>query len=115
MQLFGAIYFLAINNFMGNFFNSVLVFQAERPVFLREYSNRMYGVFSYYIAKSIMDFPVLVLTNVIGVLITYFIVNFERTPQQFFLHFLSLLMNNMTAQAIGTFLSSIFESQLGAT
>jgi hypothetical protein len=36
MQTFGVLFFLTMNNFMGNFFSSILVFQAERPVFLRE-------------------------------------------------------------------------------
>ena len=36
MEMFGGLYFMAMNAFMGNFFNAILLFQAERPVFLRE-------------------------------------------------------------------------------
>ena len=36
MEMFGGLYFMTMNAFMGNFFNSILLFQAERPVFLRE-------------------------------------------------------------------------------
>lgn len=36
MEVYGAIYFVSINQFMGNFMNVILVFQGERPVFLRE-------------------------------------------------------------------------------
>jgi hypothetical protein len=35
-EVYGAIYFISINQFMGNFMNTILVFQGERPVFLRE-------------------------------------------------------------------------------
>lgn len=35
-EIFGAIFFASTNNFMGNMFNTLLVFQQERPVFLRE-------------------------------------------------------------------------------
>jgi hypothetical protein len=55
MELFGGIYFVSINTFMSNFFNAILTFQSERPVFLREQANRMYGVFPYYMTKIMAD------------------------------------------------------------
>lgn len=115
MQVYGTIFFLSMNNFMGNFFNSILVFQSERPVFLREQSNRMYSVFSYYLAKSIMDLPALFVATISGTLISYFILKLQYTPEQYFLHMSTLLMNNIAAQSIGLFLSSIFESPVAAT
>ena len=63
MELFGAFFFAAVNFFMGNMFNAILVFQAERPVFLREQANKMYGVFPYFMAKTLMDTPMLVFSN----------------------------------------------------
>lgn len=72
MEVFGAFFFAAVNFFMGNLFNAILVFQAERPVFLREQANKMYQVLPYFMAKTLMDTPMLVFTPILGFLVTYF-------------------------------------------
>lgn len=112
--MFGGLYFLSTNYFMGNFFNAILVFQAERPVFLREQANKMYSVFPYYITKISVDMPVLMLTTLIGTLITYFIINLQVTAEQFFLHYLAVFLLANAAQSFGYILSSIFESETAA-
>lgn len=81
MQVYGAIYFMVMNNFFGSFMNSILIFQQERPVFLREQSNKMYGVFSYYLSKSIMDFPFLFIATIVGCSISYFAIGLEYTAE----------------------------------
>jgi hypothetical protein len=48
-------------------------------VFLREQANKMYGVFPYFMAKTLMDTPMLLLTPVLALIITYFANEFERT------------------------------------
>lgn len=42
MELYGGLFFVGTNVFMGNLMNTILVFQRERPVFLREQANKMY-------------------------------------------------------------------------
>lgn len=71
MDMFGGIYFIGTNIFMGNFFNAILVFQSERPVFLREQANHMYRVLPYYVSKVAVDTPVLMTTPMVASLITY--------------------------------------------
>lgn len=75
----------------------------------------MYSVFSYYFAKTIMDMPPLIVATIVGTLISYFILTLQFTPEQYFLHAATLLMNNLCAQSMGLFLSSIFESPVAAT
>jgi len=53
MEVLGCLFFQAVNMFMGNMFNAILVFQAERPVFLREQANKMYSPTAYYLAGII--------------------------------------------------------------
>lgn len=79
MQLFGALYFLCTNYFMGNFFNAILVFQSERPVFLREQASKMYRVFPYYCTKVLVEIPVVIFATLIGTLITYWFMGLENT------------------------------------
>jgi ATP-binding cassette subfamily G (WHITE) protein 2 len=52
--------------------NVILIFPDERPVFLREQANKMYSVLPYFIAKNIMDIPVLLITPLSTSLINYF-------------------------------------------
>jgi len=46
---------------MGQIYNPMqsvlLLFIEEKPVFLREYASKTYGVWSYYISKSIVEAP----------------------------------------------------------
>lgn len=48
MELYGGLFFVGTNVFMGNLMNTILVFQRERPVFLREQANKMYSVGPYF-------------------------------------------------------------------
>ena len=41
-------------------------------MFLREQANKMYGVLPYFIAKNIMDIPVILITPMLTALINYF-------------------------------------------
>jgi hypothetical protein len=53
----GAMFFISINQVMMSMFSVLLTFSAEREVFLREYSNRTYGIIAYYTSKSIVEIP----------------------------------------------------------
>jgi ABC-type multidrug transport system permease subunit len=66
---------------MNSLLPSVLVFIDERPVFLREQSNQMYGVVPYCITKMIVELPILIITPLLMTLVVYFAVGFERTFQ----------------------------------
>lgn len=79
MQINGALFFITVNMFMGNMFNALLVFQNERPVFLREQSNKTYNVGPYYLAKTLADAPVLLFTPFLANLLTYFSIGLEMT------------------------------------
>jgi ABC-2 type transporter len=57
---------------MQNMMGTILTFQEERPVFLREQANKMYTVAAYYIAKVAVETPILSLTPMIFAVIVYF-------------------------------------------
>merc|ERR1712187_510734 len=50
-----------------------LTFPSERPVFLREYAAHQYGVLPYFISQTFVEMPVVLGTNVVTFLISYFI------------------------------------------
>lgn len=78
-NFYSTIFFLSINTFMVNFFNTLIVFQLERPVFMREQSNKMYSVFAYFMAKNVAELPISLLNPFLLVLIIYFAFGFEHS------------------------------------
>lgn len=106
---------MSINMFMGNMMNAILVFQGERPVFLREQSNKMYNVGPYFLAKTLADAPLLFLTPLISTLITYFGINLHRSWDSILCFYLGLVNIAFCASSIGYLLSSAFESETTAT
>lgn len=68
----GAMFFMAIATFMPPYMMTNVTFQTERPVFLREQANKMYGVIPYYLAKLFSDVPGFLIVPTAFVAITYF-------------------------------------------
>jgi hypothetical protein len=73
-------------------YNTILLFQSERPIFQREQANKMYGVFPYYMAKVIIDIPVMLITSFISSFIVYFGLWLEISFSQFLKYYLVLIL-----------------------
>jgi len=114
MEVQGTLFFLSVNGFMGAFSNTLLVFQGERPVFLREYANKMYRVFPYFLAKIIVDTPMLIISPAVGALITYWVLDLHNSFQGFMGYLIAQVLVHLVASAIGYFISAIFENETTA-
>jgi ABC-type multidrug transport system permease subunit len=77
---------------MGNIQGTILTFQPERPVFLREQANKMYSVGTYYLAKTLIETPVLLLSPMVFTLIVYFGIGLTVTGFQFGFFYLILVL-----------------------
>lgn len=73
----GALFFWCVILFMGNMFNIILIFQTERPVFLREQANQMYTIRAYYLAKNMIETPPALLVPTGYMLMMYWTVGFD--------------------------------------
>lgn len=111
----GCLYFANTSLMMQYFFSTILVFQRERPVFLREQSNLMYDVMPYYLAKVALEMPVLIVGPLLMQLEIYWSVKFEPGAQAWFSMYLALMMTAQNASALGYFLSACFSSMEQAT
>ena len=83
---------MTINQTMMNMMGTILTFQAERPVFLREQANKMYSVSAYYVAKIAAETPVLAFTPMVFAIIVYFKIGLSITASQFFYFYLIVLL-----------------------
>lgn len=61
----GANFFILVNQFMTWLFGSVLTFQLEREVFLREQANNLYSPYAYFVAKNTVETPFAILAPLI--------------------------------------------------
>jgi hypothetical protein len=73
----GSVLSLSIAAMMGAAQPTILTFPSERPVFLREYAAKQYGVIQYFVSKSVVELPVVFLTSVVMFLITYWVMGFH--------------------------------------
>lgn len=107
----GAVFFWCTILFMGNMFNVVLIFQAERPVFLREQANQMYTIRAYYLAKNMIETPPALVLPTLSLLIIYWSVGFSQinNPEEFFQILLVGFLLINCAIGYGYFVSAAFK------
>eukprot|EP00347_Sterkiella_histriomuscorum_P009468 403341097 len=111
MGLAGFLFFSCINQTMMNLMGCLLIFQEERPVFLREQANKMYNVAPYFLAKVGVELPIQIFTPLLWWIVCYFGVGLTVTAEQFFYAYLINFMLVLCASSFGYFLSSIFNQE----
>lgn len=62
---------------MSNMFGTILVFQAEREVFLRENANQMYSISAYYLSKNLIELPTSIIFPGVQLAICYWAVGYR--------------------------------------
>ncbi|KAM5583255.1 ABC transporter G family member 31-like [Rosa sericea] len=92
MMVMGALYsaclFLGVNNA-----SSVQpIVSIERTVFYREKAAGMYSPFAYAAAQGLIEIPYIAVQTIVYGVITYFMVNFERTITKFLLYILFMFL-----------------------
>uniref|UniRef100_A0A7S2JVU6 ABC transporter domain-containing protein n=1 Tax=Zooxanthella nutricula TaxID=1333877 RepID=A0A7S2JVU6_9DINO len=73
----GALTMLAISSIFGSAQPLLLTFSSERPVFMRESAGNMYGVVPYFLSKTMIEVPLLLLTNILSWLVAYWLMGFH--------------------------------------
>jgi len=74
----------------------------------------MYGVLPYFIAKNIMDIPIVLITPMLTSLINYFAFGLYLSFSQFAMFYVVLLLVCLSAVSMGYFISSSFEDDIVA-
>jgi ABC-type multidrug transport system permease subunit len=96
--------------------NIILIFPDERPVFLREVNNNMYGCSPYFWAKVISEMPFSILTPVVFGIIVYFSVILNPGVDHFFLFMISLILIYNASSGYSLIISASFsDKQLAVT
>ncbi|XP_059660861.1 ABC transporter G family member 31 [Cornus florida] len=86
--MYSACLFLGVNNS-----SSVQpIVSIERTVFYREKAAGMYSPFPYAAAQGLVELPYITVQTVLYGVITYFMINFERTVGKFFLYIMFMFL-----------------------
>ena len=91
------------------------MFQLERPVFLREQANQLYGVCPYWLAKNVIELPVTIVAPMLQLLIVYFAVGFKHSATDFLKIYLVIWILAQNAIGMGLVVSSLANNITTAT
>lgn len=94
--------------------SSLLTFQIERPIFLREQANKMYAIIPYYVAKILIDAPAVIIAPMLFSVIVYFKIGLTIAASQFFYFYLILFLVAECSVSLGYFVSSLFDKEESA-
>jgi ABC-type multidrug transport system permease subunit len=67
----------------------------------------MYGTIQYFIARNATEIPELVIIPLISICIYYFMVGLAPTGEQFFTHYLTIMLMGLSGSSLGLFLGSV--------
>jgi len=81
--------------------SSALTFPLERPIFLKEIGQGLYGSGIYYVAKNLSELPMQIIAPLIYALMTYFALGLDLTAAKFFTFFAILMLTQMSGVALG--------------
>ena len=110
-SLISGLFHVIVDHVMRNMMGTIIIFQVERPVFLREQANKMYSVTAYYLAKVLADLPLQLVTPIVFTVIVYFGIGMTIEASKFFYFYLILMLLTQCAASFGYFMSSIFNRE----
>lgn len=104
----GAMFFICINQMMSAYYNSLLTFDMEWPVFLREYGDKSYGIIPYFLTKTFIEIPFMFIFPVFFSTLVYFAIGFEVDFLKFLFFCFALCMIVVCASSYGMVVDVIF-------
>ncbi|KAJ9698671.1 hypothetical protein PVL29_007638 [Vitis rotundifolia] len=85
VMVMGALYASCLFVGVNNSASVQPIVSVERTVFYRERAAAMYSPFPYAAAQGLVEIPYTILQTIVFGVITFFMINFERTARKFFL------------------------------
>jgi len=107
----GALFYLVMNQVFATMNALLLTFPLERALLVRERSNGMYSIGSYFLGKTISTIPLDIFFPVLTTCIVYFLIGFNTSSDKPFFYFLFAMFGvAYSASSFGIFLGCAFPS-----
>lgn len=107
-------YFITFMQMLLNFLPTVIIFQGEKPIFVRERAGNMYDIWVYATTKMFAEIPIMLFNPLLLLVLIYFCIGFCSYAEEFAMFYLILALMTQAATAMGYFLSSAFNSETAA-
>lgn len=88
----GAIYFTTVLQMFLNFLPTVIVFQGEKPIYVRERDGGLYQIWVYATTKLLAELPIYFLVPLILNLMLYWVVGYVDRFSTFAQFYLILML-----------------------
>jgi len=108
MDWAGALYFSIMNQNMLALFGTIIIFEQERHVFLRELGDKTYSTLPYFISKSLIEIPYSFIFPILTSSLIYFAVGFEAEFLRFLFFAFTLCVLVVCSASLGMMLSAAF-------
>lgn len=108
-SLVGAIYFFSIVQMFTNFQPTIIIFQGEKPVFIRDRNTALYDIWIYTFCKFLAELPILLVVPMIQNLALYWCIGFQPGIGHFFQFYIVIVLTVQAATALGYALSALFD------
>lgn len=104
----GLLFFVTVNTVMFGALANSTTFPAERPMFLKDYKEGLYGVIPYYYSKFFAELPVVILFSLLYSLIMYFSCDLNiESPKHYFIFLGTIALLHISGMTIGNLAGSI--------
>lgn len=110
----GAIFFILAMSMMSMYMPALLVFQAERPILLRESASKMYGLCPYFVTRIGAEMPLTIISPLLFLALTYFAIGFQTTVSNFFKFYMILELLAQAVTGLAYMMSACFDSEIAA-
>lgn len=112
----GLLYFCIINILMFGSQSNSMTFPIERPLFLKDYKEGVYGVNSFFLAKVVAELPAQIIFTLLYVVVVYFATDLNReSGSQFFVFYGVLLLVHIVGCGYGNLAGVISPNVMAAT
>jgi ABC-type multidrug transport system permease subunit len=104
MTISGLLFFMCVSGFMGSLSPVSIVFPKERVVFLKEEGARLYSTWMFYLSRTIVELPFLILIPLLMAVIIYWMVGLANSASQFFLFYFIFFLVSFAGNSMGLLL-----------
>jgi len=102
----GSLFFVVMSLSMGPMMGCLVVFQAERVIFIREHSTGCYSTLAYYLTKVVAEIPALLVVPVVQGTISYWMVGYQSAADRYFIFIAACIAVTLVAHALGLSISA---------
>ena len=90
-DMIGAMYFMTVVQMYLNFQPTVIVFQGEKPIYVRERDSGMYDVWTYATTKLIAEIPIMLFVPFLFLIVIYFAIGLTDAVSNFVAFYVVLM------------------------